>query len=102
MADREIGRLAPGMAADLIQVDIDDVHFIPTYNVISHLVYVADEQDVSAVIVAGRVVMLDGNFHTLDRGRIGREARALGQRIRERLVAPDPRAGSSTDPHGSD
>ena len=45
----QIGTLKVGMRADLIQVSFDDVHFIPTYDVISHLVYVADEQDVHVI-----------------------------------------------------
>jgi 5-methylthioadenosine/S-adenosylhomocysteine deaminase len=39
----KIGTLAVGMRADVIQVSFDDVHFVPTFDVISHLVYVADE-----------------------------------------------------------
>ena len=31
-----------GKRADLIQVRFDDVHHVPTYDVISHLVYVTD------------------------------------------------------------
>ena len=44
--DKEIGALTVGRRADLIQVSLSDLHFTPMYDVISHLVYVADEQDV--------------------------------------------------------
>jgi len=86
-----IGRLVRGYRADLIQVALDDVHFVPTYDILSHLVYVADEQDVAATVVDGRVLMLDGEFRTLDTARIAREARALAARIEEALA--DRRAG---------
>ena len=42
-----IGSLEVGKQADMIQVAFEDVHHVPTYDVISHLVYVNDEQDVA-------------------------------------------------------
>jgi 5-methylthioadenosine/S-adenosylhomocysteine deaminase len=41
-----VGSIEPGKRADIIQVGFDDVHHVPTYDVMSHLVYVTDEQDV--------------------------------------------------------
>ena len=81
----EIGTLATGMRADVIQVAFDDVHFVPTYDVLSHLVYVADEQDVAAVVVDGKVLMQDGNFLTIDTERVARESRELAARIQAAL-----------------
>jgi 5-methylthioadenosine/S-adenosylhomocysteine deaminase len=83
----KVGTLAVGMRADLIQVSFDDVHFVPTYDVISHLVYVADEQDVSATIVDGKVLLRDGRILTVDTSRVRREANALAARIQEALSA---------------
>ncbi|MBT8096658.1 MAG: amidohydrolase family protein, partial [Woeseia sp.] len=80
------GELRPGLRADLIQVSLEDVHFAPTYDVLSHLVYVADEQDVVTTIVDGKVLMHDGKFRTLDTQRIAREARALAGRIQQALA----------------
>ena len=77
----KVGTLAVGMAADVIQVSLDDVHFIPTYNVISHLVYVADEQDVASVVVDGRVLMREGEMLTIDTERVRKEASALAAKI---------------------
>jgi 5-methylthioadenosine/S-adenosylhomocysteine deaminase len=82
----KVGTLAPGMRADLIQVSFDDVHFVPTYDVISHLVYVADEQDVTATIVDGQVLMQDGEIRTIDTERVRREANALAARIQAALA----------------
>ena len=81
----QIGALSVGMKADLIQVSFDDVHFVPTYNVISHLVYVADEQDVATVIVDGKVLMREYEILTVDTKRVTQEARALAQRIQTSL-----------------
>jgi 5-methylthioadenosine/S-adenosylhomocysteine deaminase len=82
----QIGALSVGMKADLIQVSFDDVHFVPTYDVISHLVYVSDEQDVSTVIVDGRVLMRDREILTVDTDRVAREARELAGRIQATLA----------------
>ena len=63
----------------------DDVHHVPTYNVISHLVYVNDEQDVASVIVDGKVLMLEREILTIDTERVAEEARALAARIQNAL-----------------
>jgi 5-methylthioadenosine/S-adenosylhomocysteine deaminase len=82
----KVGSLAVGMRADVIQVSFDDVHFVPTFDVISHLVYVADEQDVASVTVDGKILMRDGDFLTIDTGRVAREAVDLAGRIQAALA----------------
>ncbi len=82
----EVGVLTAGHRADLIQVSLDDVHFVPTYDVISHLVYVADEQDVVSVIVDGKVIMRDREILTIDTKRVRMEATQLAARIQSALA----------------
>ena len=82
----KVGALEVGMRADVIQVSFDDVHFVPTYDVISHLVFVADEQDVASVTVDGRLLMREGEFLTIDTDRVRREASALAARIQTALA----------------
>lgn len=96
LADK-VGTLAVGMRADLIQVSFDDVHFIPTYDVISHLVYVADEQDVASTVVDGKVLMKDGEMLTIDTERVRREATELAARIQSALAARNPGRSPITD-----
>jgi 5-methylthioadenosine/S-adenosylhomocysteine deaminase len=81
-----VGQIAVGLKADLIQVSFDDVHFVPTYEVISHLVYVADEQDVVSVVVDGKLLMRDREMLTIDTARVAREARELAGRIQAALA----------------
>jgi 5-methylthioadenosine/S-adenosylhomocysteine deaminase len=52
------------------------------YDVVSHLVYVGDEQDVVNVIVDGRIVMRDRKVLTLDAERVKADARAIAAKIR--------------------
>jgi 5-methylthioadenosine/S-adenosylhomocysteine deaminase len=82
----KVGVLAVGMRADLIQVSFDDVHFVPTYDVMSHLVYVADEQDVASTVVDGKVLMRNGEVLTVDTERVRRDAKALAARIQGALA----------------
>jgi 5-methylthioadenosine/S-adenosylhomocysteine deaminase len=82
-----IGSLEVGKRADLIQVDFNDVHHIPTYDVISHLVYVSDEQDVATVVVDGRILMENHKMLSIDTTRVANEARALAAKIQSSLAA---------------
>ncbi|MCH9695481.1 MAG: amidohydrolase [Gammaproteobacteria bacterium] len=79
------GSLETGKQADLIQVAFDDVHHIPTFNVISHLVYVTDEQDVASVVVDGKVLMREREILTIDTDRVRAEATDLAARIQDAL-----------------
>jgi 5-methylthioadenosine/S-adenosylhomocysteine deaminase len=78
----QIGALTVGRRADLIQVSLADVHFTPLYDLVSHLVYVADEQDVVTVVVDGKLLMQEGKILTIDVERVRAEATALADRIR--------------------
>ena len=80
-----IGSLEVGKQADLIQVAFDDVHHVPTYDVVSHLVWVTDEQDVASVIVDGKVLMREGEMLTIDTDRVAAEATAFAARIQAAL-----------------
>lgn len=82
----QIGSLTAGRRADLIQVSLADLHFTPLYDVISHLVYVADEQDVVTTIVDGKVIMRDRKVLTVDAPRVQKEAAALAAKIRAAVL----------------
>lgn len=80
-ADR-LGRLAPGMKADFIAVDIDQPHFYPHTDLVSHLVYSASGHDVADVCVDGRWLMRNRELLTLDEERINHEANRRLERLR--------------------
>lgn len=60
---------------------------MPTYDVISHLVYVTDEQDVASVVVDGRLLMKERQMLTIETERVAAEAKALAARIQAALEA---------------
>ena len=83
--ENEIGIIAKGMKADIIQIAYDDVHHIPSYDIASHLVYVSDEQDVVNVIIDGKLIMHQKQFLTLDVQRIREDVASISDMIRETI-----------------
>jgi len=84
MADR-IGSLEEGKRADLVVVDLDELHQTPRYNIYSHLVYATKASDVRTVVIEGRVVMRDRRLLTLNEPLIKQKARALRERVTRSL-----------------
>ncbi|MGB9712034.1 MAG: amidohydrolase [Dissulfurimicrobium hydrothermale] len=62
----DLGVLRKGAQADLVVVDLNQVHLRPCYNPVSHIVYVARSGDVQDVIASGRVLMEDRRLTTID------------------------------------
>ena len=77
----QVGTLAPGMRADLIQVDLTSIDAQPRFDTASHLVYVTDAEDVVTTIVEGRVLMRDGKVLTIDEAALREDVARLKQRI---------------------
>jgi len=82
--ENEIGSLEVGKRADVIVVDLNQLHSSPKPDVISSLVYSAQPADVRVTIIDGRVVMRDGKLSALNEGDVivdaNREASALAKR----------------------
>lgn len=70
----DIGALEVGMKADFVAVDIDQPHFLPHTDLVSHMVYSASAKDVKHVWVDGKQVVKNGECLTMDEERILREA----------------------------
>jgi 5-methylthioadenosine/S-adenosylhomocysteine deaminase len=81
--DKEIGSLEPGKRADLIVVSMSAARQTPTYDPVSHLVYVTRGDDVRSTIVNGRFVMRDGRVLTLNEREVLDDARAWSAQVRE-------------------
>ncbi|MDP4096611.1 amidohydrolase [Paenibacillus sp. P96] len=76
IALNEVGSLAAGNKADFIALDIDQAHFLPKTDLVSHAVYSASAKDVLHVWVDGRQVVKNGECLTMDEERIKFEAQA--------------------------
>jgi len=75
MADR-IGSLEPGKAADIVTVDLRKPHLYPPNMPLHRLVCFANGNDVSTVMVGGRIVLRDGRATQVDEGAILADAAA--------------------------
>ncbi len=76
-----VGQLIPGLAADMIQVQTQQLAAQPVYDVISHLVYVLDGSDVVTTIVDGTVLMQDQKVLTINAERLKQEVDQLSAKI---------------------
>lgn len=70
-----LGRLEPGYKADIIGINLDQPHLIPTGNVIHTLLECVNAGDVWDMIVNGRILMKDREVLSLDEERILYESR---------------------------
>jgi len=85
--EKEIGSIEKGKRADIVIVDLDDLHQTPYYNIYSDLVYATKASDVRSVIVEGRVIMRDRRLLTLKEETIKADARHYRERIIRSLGA---------------
>ncbi|MFI4986993.1 MAG: amidohydrolase family protein [Alphaproteobacteria bacterium] len=81
----DIGRLAPGMKADLVLIDLKDAAMMPARDPLRSLVYTACERAVRDVYIDGVKVVDDRRVVTLDHAA-ALEALVEAQRRMERLA----------------
>ncbi|MDT8450927.1 MAG: TRZ/ATZ family hydrolase [Wenzhouxiangellaceae bacterium] len=77
----EIGSIEPGKQADLAAIRLDRIETQPVYDVISQIVYAAQDCQVTDVWVAGRRLLERRELKTLDRDEILDSCRDWRQRI---------------------
>jgi 5-methylthioadenosine/S-adenosylhomocysteine deaminase len=76
-----IGQLKPGMKADVILIELRRPHLVPLHSVISQIAYSARADDVSTVIVNGRIVMRDRKLLTIDEQKVMAECSARAAQL---------------------
>jgi 5-methylthioadenosine/S-adenosylhomocysteine deaminase len=90
----EIGSLEPGKQADLILVDLTAPNLSPVLeepirNLVPNLVYAATGHEVRLVMVAGSVLVRDGQVLSADEAEVRAQAQAEAEEVARR-VAADP------------
>lgn len=81
----EVGSLEVGKRADVVVVDLKQLHSSPEADVISSLVYSTQPSDVRATIIDGRMVMRDGELTTMDEDDVIAEANGEAISLRQRV-----------------
>ena len=84
--DRLTGSLEPGKRADIIVIQMADLHQTPRFayspdTIFSQLVYAAKSTDVQHVMVNGQMLMEDRRLLTLDEDALRQKANALAKQI---------------------
>jgi 5-methylthioadenosine/S-adenosylhomocysteine deaminase len=80
----DLGRLAPGLKADVVLVDLDSPRMQPVLSVPSALVYNANGGDVDTVIVDGRILMQGKQVVCVDEKALLKECRQAAHRLLQR------------------
>jgi len=83
----QLGRIAPGYAADIALFDYDPPTPIDAENVLGHLLFgiAVHDMHVSDLIVSGRSVIRDGRFTNLDENALYAEAREIAAQLWARI-----------------
>jgi 5-methylthioadenosine/S-adenosylhomocysteine deaminase len=93
----DLGRLAPGAKADVVIVDLTQLHIGPVDDPIKTLVYAAKGTDIETVIVDGKAVVQDGKVPGIDEDQLVEQASAAHLWQKGRFVAQNPTGQSATE-----
>jgi 5-methylthioadenosine/S-adenosylhomocysteine deaminase len=84
MGRADLGRLAPGAAADIVLVRLDTPRAVPSPDPVSAVVYSACAADVHTVVVDGRVLLDAGKVIGVDEEAVIRDCREVARRLCQR------------------
>jgi len=73
--EEQLGRLEPGLKADMILISLKESHMTPCYDILANIVYSAKAGDVETVIIDGNIVMENRKMKVLDEEEVLRKAR---------------------------
>lgn len=73
----DCGAIAVGDRADIVVYDLESAHLQPVYDVLSNLLFSARASDIVLTMVDGRVLYKDGEYTTIDIGRVISEANRI-------------------------
>lgn len=71
----DCGRIEVGKKADLILIDLDSLHNIPSYGYDATVAYSAEASDVKMTMVDGKILYQNGEYTTIDIERLRYQAK---------------------------
>ncbi len=81
MGLKNVGRIAPGWAADLVLLDRRYCHYTPLRRALDQVVLAENGAAVREVIIDGRTVFAEGRMQTIDEAALAVRAQAAADRI---------------------
>ena len=93
----DIGRLAPGMKADIVLVDLSHPSMVPARDPLRSLIYCASNEAIRDVYVDGNPVLKDGVLRTLDFAGASREMENVRRRVEQKFPERDKDSRSALD-----
>lgn len=82
-----VGRLAPGMKADLVVLDGSGPHMVPRQNLMAEMVRYGSRAEVDTVMVGGRIVVSGGRNRTIDIDQLRSKTANVSDQIKT-LIEP--------------
>lgn len=79
---QQIGCLAPGFFADIIAINLEQPHMLPCYDIYSQIVYATKSNDVSTVMINGKLLMDDRKLLFCDKEAILTQAKEWNKKIK--------------------
>jgi guanine deaminase len=76
-----IGRIAPGCRADLVFLDLGQIHYVPLRAPLLQLVFAENGAAVHSVMVDGRLILEAGRLLTIDEASLRRRAEEAAARL---------------------
>ena len=92
---RHIGRIVPGLKADLVVLDGSGAHMFPRQSLLAELVRYGTRAEVNTVMIGGRIVVENAVHTTIDLAKLRADTVGFADRIRE-LVEPRRYQATST------
>ena len=88
----EIGTIEVGKKADLIVINTQHAHLVPTMRIVSSWIHNGQANDIESVMVNGTFVMRDHQVLTIDESALVKKADEIGRRAWYQLLEQYPSA----------
>jgi 5-methylthioadenosine/S-adenosylhomocysteine deaminase len=89
--DSYVGKIAPGMAADIVMHGRSRSEAVPMHDPLTNLLYSSQSKTIDTVLVGGKKVVTDGRVSTLDETAALEEINEIAKSLHARMMYEVPR-----------
>lgn len=94
---KDLGRLEPGAKADIVIVDLTNLHLALIDDPIKTLVYMASQKDIDMVIIDGRILVEGGHVSMIDEKKLSIKANEVNQKQKMAFIRQNPMGRSAEE-----